>query len=486
MTCRRDFLKAAGLASAGWFLSDISFGTKKTSGAVRRPNIILIMTDDQGWGQTGYYHHPILETPHLNAMARNGLRFDRFYASPFCSPTRASVLTGRSNDRTGVVTHGHALRLQEKTLPVALKAAGYSTGHFGKWHLNGIRGPGVPVLGEDTHNPSAFGFDEWLTVTNFFDMNPIMSRKGNFEEFAGDTSEIIVDEALRFAFPAIKASKPFFAVLWDGSPHRPWVASDADRKPFKALDSESQHHHGELAAFDRSLGLLRKGLRDLGVADNTLLWFCSDNGGLPGLDPDTVGGLRGYKGTVWEGGLRVPGIIEWPSVITSRITAYPASTMDIFPTLADLLDLPRSVLLEPVDGVSLVPIFHHDLTRRQKPIPFRFKHRVALVDNDYKLVTQDLRNRPFELYNLKTDPGESKDISKDHPAIFTRMTSDFTAWNASVDASVAGKDYPEGKVRDDEPRTHHWTDDKRYRPFFEQWKTRPEYADRLTSGDKSH
>ena len=147
--------------------------------AASRPNIILVMADDMGWGQTGYYHHPILKTPNLDAMAKAGLRFDRFYAaSAVCSPTRASVLTGRSSMRTGVPSHGHSLRRQEKTIAKALKDADYATGHFGKWHLNGMRGPGVPIFRDDTHNPGTFGFDEWVSVTNFFDRDPIMSRKG--------------------------------------------------------------------------------------------------------------------------------------------------------------------------------------------------------------------------------------------------------------------------------------------------------------------
>ena len=135
-----------------------------------KPNIILVMADDQGWGQTGYYNHPILKTPNLDAMAAAGLRFDRFYAGgPVCSPTRATVLTGRSHDRTNVQSHGYPLRNQEKTVAQALQRAGYATGHFGKWHLNGIRGPGVPVLKEDKRHPGKFGFDTWLSVTNFFE-----------------------------------------------------------------------------------------------------------------------------------------------------------------------------------------------------------------------------------------------------------------------------------------------------------------------------
>src|SRR5689334_12815051 len=142
--------------------------------AAQRPNIIFVMADDMGWGETSYRGHPLLQTPNLDAMATSGLRFERFYAgAPVCSPTRASVMTGRSNDRCGVLTHGYALRLQEKTIAQALQAAGYITGHFGKWHLNGHMGPGAPILGDDVRRPSAFGFDEWVSVSNFFDLDPL-------------------------------------------------------------------------------------------------------------------------------------------------------------------------------------------------------------------------------------------------------------------------------------------------------------------------
>ena len=141
----------------------------------------------------------ILKTPNLDSMATNGLRLDRFYAgSPLCSPTRATVLTGRSNDRTGVFSHGYALRLQEKTLAQALKKKGYKTAHFGKWHLNGLKGPGVPILKDDDHSPESFGFDYWVSSTNFFDLNPMLSKMGEFIDFKGRSSEIIVTESIKF------------------------------------------------------------------------------------------------------------------------------------------------------------------------------------------------------------------------------------------------------------------------------------------------
>lgn len=446
-----------------------------------RPNIVLVMADDMGWGQTGYYKHLILKTPHLDAMAANGLRFDRFYAgAPVCSPTRASVLTGRTNDRTGVESHGYALRRQERTAAQALREAGYATGHFGKWHLNGLRGPGVPILSSDDHNPGEFGFEDWLSVTNFFDRNPIMSRNGDFEELTGDSSEIIVAEALRFIEKQAKAKQPFFTVIWYGTPHSPWVAAEEDKTSFRKLNANSQEHYGELVAMDRSIGALREGLRSLGVEQNTLLWFCSDNGGLPKIKPDTVGGLRGYKGSVYEGGLRVPAIIEWPQGIPKpRVTAYPACTMDILSTLVTVTGLPDSARLQPQDGVSLEPLFHRDLDRRETPIGFRHTGRGALIDNNYKLITLNTEQDTYHLYDLDRDPQEQHDIFAAQPAVAKRLRAEFQRWNQSVRASVAGKDYPEGFVSPTEPKPRFWTEVDEYVPYFDAWKKRPEYKSRL-------
>ena len=443
------------------------------------PNIILIMTDDQGWGQTGYYDHPVLETPNLDAMAENGLRFERFYAAaPVCSPTRASILTGRTNDRTGVMDHGYALRKQEKTIAVALKKAGYATGHFGKWHLNGLRGPGVPILKDDSHSPGKFGFDHWLTVTNFFDIDPLMSENGSFIDLKGNSSEIIVKKALEFIKEKTSQNLPFFAVIWDGSPHDPFLASEKDRDNFKDLDNQSQHHYGELVAFDRSLGVLRKTLKDLGLEKNTILWYCSDNGGLRNISPPSVGGLRGYKTTIWEGGLRVPAIIEWPKMIKPKVTNYPASTMDIFPTIADILNLPDTDLLKPIDGITLKPIFKNDLINREKRIPFRYKDQGALIDNNFKLVVTSIDKEKFELYDLEKDFSETIDLSSQNPLIFNQMKTDYLKWSESIDSSQAGMDYPEGKVLNN-PERHFWMNDDRYKPYLKEWINRPEYRDRI-------
>ena len=446
--------------------------------AAPRPNVVLVMADDQGWGQMGYYNHPVLKTPHLDAMAKAGLRFDRFYAGgPVCSPTRATVLTGRTHDRTGVFDHGYALRSQEKTLAQAMKKAGYGTGHFGKWHLNGLRGPGVPILKNDTHGPKGFGFDVWVSVTNFFERDPLMSRGGKFEDFKGDSSEIVVDEALKFITAKVKEKQPFFTVLWYGTPHSPWVAAEVDKKPFTKLSAKAQEHYGELVAMDRSIGTLRQGLRKLGVEQNTLLWFTSDNGGLPGFNPDTTGGLRGYKGSMYEGGLRVPAIIEWPKVITEpRITKYPAGAVDIFPTIAQAVRLPASSMLQPQDGLSLVSLFTKEIGLRKKVLPFRSRNRVAIIDNDYKLISmQNKRGAKLELYNLAKDTAETTNLFEKEPKISQRMQMQLEAANASIESSVSGKDYPEGKVGPQPPRIF-WNTVDAYKPFFPEWSKRPEYG----------
>lgn len=434
----------------------------------QRPNIVLVMTDDQGWGQTGYYNHPRLKTPNLDAMAANGLRLDRFYAGASnCSPTRATVLTGRSNDRCGVQNHGFPLRLQEKTIAQALRDAGYATGHFGKWHLNGLRGPGVPILTGDTHTPKAFGFETWLSVTNFFDLDPLMSREGEFEQFKGDSSEVTVSQALKFIETYAKETKPFFAVIWFGSPHSPMRALEKDQAAFADLPLKHRNHLGELVAMDRAIGTLRSGLREHKVAENTLVWFNSDNGGLKGYGSETVGDLRGWKNTMYEGGLRVPCVIEWPPVIKPRVSKYPCGTVDIFPTLAEVAGLPRESMIQPQDGQTIRRLFDTAEEQLPRPTPLYFRHtgRGVVIDSPHKLLSQ---NGKLELYNIETDPQEKTNLINNKPEIAKRLTKQWKDWNRSVENSVAGKDYPEGKVLP-QPERRMWRDDPAYAPYVNEW-----------------
>lgn len=447
-----------------------------------RPHIVLVMADDMGYGQTGYYDHPALKTPHLDDMAANGLRFDRFYAgAPNCSPTRATVLTGRTNDRTGVTNHGVPLRPQEVTLASLLKQAGYATGHFGKWHLNGLRGPGAPILIGDERHPGHFGFDRWTSVTNFFDRDPLMSRQGEIQQYYGDSSELIVKLALQFIEDNAKQNQPSLTVIWYGSPHSPFDASEDDRREFDDLDTASAHHYGELVAMDRSIGRLRHRLRELQIADNTLLWFCSDNGGLPKITPGTVGQLRGFKNSVYEGGLRVPAVVEWPARISEpRITNFPACTTDILPTLAEVVDvdLPK----RPLDGLSLLAVIDGQDGPRNRPLGFRHTGRSAWIDGDWKLVLPNAvtgQQQPtldnFELYNVANDISESRDLIEQEPKRAQQMFAAWQKWNASVENSVAGLDYTERKVFPPDPGPRSWPSTPEYAPYLEEWKDRPEF-----------
>ena len=440
------------------------------------PHIILVMADDMGWGQTGYRNHPVLKTPNLDAMAAGGLRFQRFYSGgPVCSPTRASVLTGRTHDRAGVLTHGYALRIQEQTIPQVLREAGYVTGHFGKWHLNGYRGPGAPILANDPRHPGRFGFDEWVSVSNFFDLDPLMSRAGKVEEAKGDSSEVAVANAIEFIDRNRGGDQPIFAVIWFGSPHSPFKSLDADKAAFGDLDEASANHYGELVAMDRSIGTLRRGLREMGIADNTLLVFCSDNGGLPNISPGTVGGLRGFKGSLYEGGIRVPGIIEWPIRIKPRVTDYPACVMDLFPTIRAIVGFTDEAMVKPIDGISLKPLFERPLEERGAPIGFRHHSKRALVDDRYKLVTEGVRSDRFQLYDLIDDPQESRDLSGELPEVYARMRSQLLEWDRGVDASFAGKDYPEGRVAPPDLPSVDWSTAPDYQPYLGEWRKRWEY-----------
>ena len=457
--------------------------------AETRPNVILVMADDMGWAQTGYYGHPVMKTPNLDDMARSGLRMDRFYAgAPSCTPTRASVMTGRTNDRTGAFRVGHAINKQEKMLSTAFRDAGYSTAHFGKWHLNQARAKGHPLPADDPHSPGQLGFDYWLSTASGFDRFSIegggfeLSRNGAVERFRGDGSEVVVDEALKYISMQVAEKKPVFVVIWYSAPHGPWEASEEDIKPFLGVvDRTSAHMLGEIVAIDRSIGRLRQGLKDLGIAENTLVWFTSDNGGTPNIDypsncsagldpdltseesvelgcyrgvrPDSSGHLRGFKKDFYEGGLRVPTIVEWPAGIEPRVSNFPAGTVDMFPTLIDVAELSPDSINEVHDGISLAPVFESEPPRRDQPLGFRASGGRMWLDNDWKLV-QNVTHRPggesvqesFELYNIIGDPSEERNLIGLYPEIAAHMRKQLDAWSVSVSRSALGADYPEGRV----------------------------------------
>ena len=230
-----------------------------------QPNIVLVMADDQGWGDMAYNGHQRLLTPNFDRMAAEALRFDRFYAAaPVCSPTRGSVMTGRHPNRFGCFQWGHPIRPQEITIAEALRTAGYTTGHFGKWHLGSVR-KASPV------NPGASGFDRWFSAENFFDNDPILSREGRAVQTQGESSMVTVDAAIEFIRQCTSQRAPFLAVVWFGSPHAPHRALEADRKPYEDLPPAQQNFLGEISAMDRAFGKLRAEIKTLGIRENTIL-----------------------------------------------------------------------------------------------------------------------------------------------------------------------------------------------------------------------
>lgn len=446
----------------------------------KRPNIILCMADDQGWGDVGYQGHPVLKTPNLDAMAREGLRLDRFYAAaPVCSPTRASVLTGRHPNRYGCFSWGHSLRVQEITIAEVLKKAGYATGHFGKWHVG-------PVRADSPLCPGAKGFERWLSTPNFYDLNPLMSDQGRVVRKQGDSSIIAAEAALEFIREAISAGRPFLAVVCFGSPHAPHRALEEDTRHYLDQPEHLRHFYGEITGLDRAVGLLRKGLRELGIAENTLFWYTSDNGALPKVG--STGGLRGHKGTLWEGGLRVPCVIEWPAKIAKgRRRDFPCGTVDIFPTILEVVGVSPPDA-RPLDGISLVPLFEdRAAARRPRPLGFwnfpvrgiptpgekilqqmlaeqqgqlppspppkppvitkypedHLPGHAAWLDWPYKLhrIADKKGNLHCELYNLQTDPEEKQNLAAQNPNQVQQMQQALEQWQRSVLRSLNGGDY---------------------------------------------
>ena len=447
---RREFLKHS-TAAAALGLSGYAGTALASGGSSEKPNIILCMTDDQGWGDVSYNGLKQIQTRALDAMAAGGVRFDRFYSGhPSCTPTRASVLTGRNPNRMGCFWPGMPLRAQEVTIAQAVKRAGYVTGHFGKWHLNGVAGFGKPIAASDPLSPGRFGFDEWFSVSNWFDTDWTFSHNGESVKVPGDGSDAIVAESLKFIEENTRQGKPFFACVWFGSPHAPHKPMPEDLKA-----AGGSPYYGELVGVDRSMGTLRGALRRLGIADGTLLWLCSDNGGwLDPAKPDAHGtnaGLRGRKGDVYEGGIRVPGLIEWPARIKRPfITEVSACTSDIYPTIVDILKLKVPNQVEPLDGISLLPLLEGRMKERPSPIGFwqydDSRHTMdtdsgpsAWNDNRYKLV-KSVPNR-WELYDLTVDPSERTDLAAAHPEIVNRMKAELENWQQSVLRSFRGEDY---------------------------------------------
>ncbi|MBD8488715.1 sulfatase-like hydrolase/transferase [Echinicola sp. CAU 1574] len=449
------------------------------------PNIVMIMTDDQGWMDVGFNGNEVIKTPNMDKLASMGMIFNRFYsAGPVCSPTRASYITGRNPVRIGIAdaNQGH-MKPEEITLPELLKDNGYATGHFGKWHLgtltketkDGNRG-GRPE--QETHYslPSMHGYDTYfcseskvatydpLKVPEKFedgeslrygwkaiDKDKPSKAYGTFywieeeqmakDNLEGDDARVIMDRVLPFIDQSIKDDDPFFTSIWFHTPHLPVVSDVQHRELYANLSFEKQLYYGTITALDEQIGRLWDYLEEHGLAENTLIFFCSDNG--PEVQtPGSAGTFRGKKRSLYEGGVRVPAFVLWKGHIKGRNrTDFPAVTSDYLPTILDLLDIPYPNK-RPIDGESFYPILLGSEQNRAKPIGFIYRNnqRISWVNEQYKLIRDD-HQKPMELYDLINDPKESENIIQQLPFIAAQMETEINKWLISVENSKKGLDY---------------------------------------------
>jgi len=459
-----------------------------SSDAADRPNVILVMADDQGWGDTGYNGHPHLKTPHLDRLAADGLVFRRWYAgAPVCSPTRGSCLTGRHPYRYGILTanRGHMPR-RERTLSELMVTLGYRTGHFGKWHVGTLTtevqdsNRGGPRGKQHFSPPWKNGFQVcfsteakvptwdpllkpgknasrrwWAPITNTADAVPYGTRYWNHlgqsitENTRGDDSRVIMDRAVPFIEAAARDKKPFLAVIWFHAPHLPVVAGPKYTAMYADQPDYHQHYYGCITALDEQVGRLRATLQRLGIARNTMLWYSADNGP-EGNDkaPGRTGGLRGRKRSLYEGGIRVPGIVTWPAVVQAgRVTDCPGVTSDYLPTILNVLDHLPPRKFTP-DGISLLPLLKGQRDwQRPEPILFESAGQTAAIDNRFKLVRRSpgggknkkktAAGATTELFDLLADPRETHNVATDHPRLIEELSKKLKTWRASCRASAA-------------------------------------------------
>jgi len=444
----------------------------------QKPNVILIMADDLGWGDVGYNGNKIAKTPNLDQMAQTGVRFDRFYSSsPVCSPTRGSCLTGRHPYRYGIYNAnvGH-IKKEEFLLSEVLKENGYATGHFGKWHIGTLtktekdsnRG------GKDTLNyapPWENGFDVcFSTEAKVPTWNPMIAPEkeaggvgnkikgeafGSYywtgpnqkatENLEGDDSRVIMDRAIPFIEEAVNKSNPFFSVIWFHTPHTPVVAGEKYLDMYENQPEEFKHFYGCITAMDEQIGRLNAKLRELGVDKNTIVFFTSDNGPENNKNKPrsigSAGNFRARKRSLYEGGIRVPGIMTWADKIKSnKVIKTPVSTIDYFPTILSVLGIETNTKPQPIDGINIFPIIKGDINGRPFPIGFQSGKQQALNDNKYKLYTSN-KGKTFELYDIINDPSEKDNIAEQYPEIVEKMKIQLNNWIASCKNSDLGNDY---------------------------------------------
>lgn len=428
----------------------------RAAGAQRdvRPNIVVLLCDDLGYGDLGCYGHPVIRTPNLDRMAAEGALLTHCYsASPVCSPSRAGLFTGRNPNRLGIrdwipQNSGVYLKTEETTLPEMLKAAGYRTCLSGKWHLNSKMDGSEPL-------PSDHGFDHWFATQNNAapnHENPInFVRNGeSVGPLQGNSSVLVVDEALRFVRE--KPDQPFALFVTFHAPHEivatpeEWI----DRYSATALDSNQATYYGSVSLVDDQAGRLMREIAAMGKDEETLYFFTSDNG------PETLnryrtathsygspGPLRGMKLHITEAGYRVPGIVRWSGAIQpGTLIDDPVCSLDLLPTLAAMLGQPLPGG-RPLDGASVLPLFEGGAVARPHPLFWHYDRAIStpwttsLLEEGWKMVGSAELDR-FELYHLRDDLNEQRDLSQEFPARAGRMEAELRRLHREIAGTPAG------------------------------------------------
>jgi arylsulfatase A len=431
-------------------------GLTVPAGAAEKPNVVILLCDDLGYGDLSCFAHPHIRTPHLDKLAAEGVKLTHCYASaPVCSPSRAGLMTGRVPNRLGIrdwipADSGIFLQPDEVTLAQLLRRAGYRTCHAGKWHLNSKTDGSEPTPGDA-------GFDHWLYTQNNAapsHLNPTnFIRNGKpVGRLEGPSSHIVVAEAIRFL--EANKDKPFYLNLWFHESHEPVAAADEFLKLYPREENpDRRHYYGDVAQMDAAVGKLMTYLDDHKLRDNTLVFFSSDNG------PETLrrykgaersygspGPLRGMKLHITEAGYRVPGIVRWPGhTRAGSICAEPICNLDLLPTAAAIagLRLPGRTL----DGAEITPIFQGKPVKRPHPLYWQYDFAisrpwvVALRDGPWKLLANAELNN-FELYNVVYDVGESKNLADGHPERVRQMAADMKRLHEEIRAEGAKSGNP--------------------------------------------
>ena len=466
---RRAFLHST---AAGAAASVVGCQTGRTNS--HQPNIVVMLCDDLGYGDLQNYGHPHILTPNLNKLAGDGVRLtDCYAAAPVCSPARAGMLTGRTPNRCGVYDWipGKSpmhLPAEEVTIAKLLQGAGYQTCHAGKWHCNGF-------FNDAQHpQPGDHGFDHWFSTQN--NATPSHHNPKNFVRngepvgpLEGYSSPIIADEAVQW-LSTRNADAPFALFVWFHSPHEPVASAEEFVEPYReAAESEKQaEYFGNVAQTDAAVGTILQALDNTNLRDDTLVLFTSDNG------PETLnrypnasrswgspGSLRGMKLHMYEGGIRVPGIVRWPGVVPAGTESNePFCGTDLLPTLCGITgtDIPND---RPIDGSDARAAWLGQRVEREMPLYWQYYNalggpKVAMRDGDWKILAHcshnelfgtgfsranvnatmqrilDMQPESYELYNLRDDMAETRDRSADEPERLQRMASQLRATYAAV------------------------------------------------------